>query len=182
MSHVCRAAYAGVYANRHYRSQAGRETFHQAGPVCCGMRGAAHQNRPHALRRNGSVPIPGTYSGRARKWRRGDPEPRHARQDNPRTRFRTHIFANNPRKRCHEALSSGLPVLFRRHESGVSFSASLRKSGIIVAEGRSWIQSRKSTGSNGAQAREGRCNAFEIIEYRKLNLVMIMCGTGSTAR
>lgn len=39
----------------------------------------------------------------------------------PHTRFRTHVFANNPRKRCHEALSSGLPVVFRRHESGVFF-------------------------------------------------------------
>ena len=100
----------------------------------------------------------------------------------PHTRFRTHIFANNPRKRCHEALYGGLPVVFRRHESGVSFSASLRKSGIITSEGRSWIQSSKSAGFNGAQARKGRCKAFEIIEYRKLNLVMIMCGTGSTTR
>lgn len=88
----------------------------------------------------------------------------------PHTRFRTHIFANNPRKRCHEALSSGLPVVFRRHESGVSFSAVLRKSGIITSEGRSWIQPSKSAGSNGAQARKGRCNAFEIIQYRKLNI------------
>ena len=182
MSRVCRAAYAGAYANRHYRPQSGRKAFHQARDVCRGIRGAVHSSRPHALRRNGSAPIPDTHSGRARKWRRGDPEPRHARQDNPHTRFRTHIFANNPRERCHEALYGGLPVVFRRHESGVSFSASLRKSGIITSEGRSWIQSSKSAGSNGAQARKGRCSAFEIIEYRKLNLVMIMCGTGSTAR
>ena len=57
-----------------------------------------------------------------------------------------------------------------RRNFGVSFLSRPEKSGIIATEGRSWIQSRKSTGFNGAQAREGGCNAFEIIEYRKLNI------------
>ncbi len=87
---------------------------------------------------------------------------------------------------CRTRLCSASPVAVdmpaSRRNFGVSFLSRPEKSGIIATEGRSWIQSSKSAGSNGAQARKGRCNAFEIIEYRKLNLVMIMCGTGSKAR
>ena len=54
-SPVRHAAYAGAYANRHYRPQTGKEAFQPPRDARHGIRHAAHPNRPHAIRRNGSA-------------------------------------------------------------------------------------------------------------------------------
>ncbi|KAB8297412.1 hypothetical protein DSM100238_1297 [Bifidobacterium apri] len=84
---VLRFVHAQAYANRRYGYRTVREAFCLAHDVCHDMRDPAHSNRLYALRRNGSAPIPDTHSGRARKWRHEDSKPRHARQNNPYTRF-----------------------------------------------------------------------------------------------